>query len=155
MPNVIRLFRSKALSTPKGTYGQAFFNSYPIGYSVEQPDNNNLKGHSCVPEGSYELRKHTSQSKYPNETVSLHCPTLNIYAEQNLVPKGVDGRFDCLIHAANYPEELEGCIAFGSRYLGDRTTPVGVGDSRFTMDTLQKMWGDRDGLVMIIQWVNN
>jgi hypothetical protein len=78
-------------------------------FTIEQPWNNNLQGHSCVPKGTYELIPHNSP-KHPN-TWALHNPSNNIYAEESMAPVG--GRFDCLIHPANWAFQLEGCIAPG------------------------------------------
>lgn len=77
-------------------------------YTIEQPWRENLKGHSCVPVGLYELVPF--QSPKHGATWQLHNPTLNIYGRGE-VPDG--GRSLCEIHSANWAEQLEGCIALG------------------------------------------
>lgn len=80
-------------------------------FTIEQPWKENLKGHSCVPTGTYELHPHNSP-KHPH-VWALHNPELNVYAEPGPdVPE--TGRTDCLIHPANWAWQLEGCIAPGT-----------------------------------------
>lgn len=71
-----------------------------------------LCGHpdtSCVPAGGYALALHDTP-KFPKH-FALVNEALGIYHES--VPAGAFGRTACLIHAANYVEQLEGCCAVG------------------------------------------
>lgn len=77
-------------------------------FSIEQPWRDNLKGHSCVPEGDYVLLPYLSPKH--GATWCLHNPALNIYGT---VPVPEGGRDGCEIHSANWAEQLEGCIALG------------------------------------------
>ena len=72
-----------------------------------------VKGSSCVPTGQYELVPHRS-SKH-GRTFALRNPALWIYYTEAEIPKAQRGiaRSFCLIHAANYADELAGCIAPG------------------------------------------
>lgn len=150
--NLIQIVRNRKLSNQEATYGTLSFNGVLVGFTVEQPDNKNLKGKSCIPSGDYKLFPHDSP-KHPN-SVSFHSPDLNIYAEPNLVPVGVDGRTDCLIHSANFSSELEGCVAIGQDYLyNTKHQPLGVSNSKVTLAKLQKYWGDRSNLEASIIWV--
>lgn len=81
--------------------GQRFF-------SIEQPWRHNLEGQSCVPAGDYLLIPYYSPKH--GATWCLHAPALNIYGSQP-VPPG--GRSYCELHAANWSEQLRGCIALG------------------------------------------
>jgi hypothetical protein len=75
------------------------------------------KGVSCIPRGSYRLEKHSSDA-HP-DTFALTNPDLWVYHWDSEVPPDQKGfaRTAVLIHPANYPEELRGCIAPGLRYL--------------------------------------
>jgi hypothetical protein len=48
--------------------------------------------------------------KHPR-TFALSNPALGVIAE--LDPERPNFRSDCLLHVANYPEQLEGCIGVG------------------------------------------
>lgn len=73
-------------------------------------------GISCVPPGTYELEVHDSEA-HP-ETWALVNHTLAVYHWPNEVP-AIGGRSVCLIHPANWANELRGCIAPGmSRGFG-------------------------------------
>lgn len=150
--NLIQIVRSKKLSTPEATYGTLSFNGALVGFTVEQPWNNNIKDMSCFPEGHYQLLAHDSP-KHPN-SVAFHNPALNVYAEPNMLPSGVVGRTDCLIHPANFAQELEGCVAVGQDYLyNTKHIPIGVSNSKETITRLQRYWGDRKNLEAEVIWV--
>lgn len=67
------------------------------------------KGVSCVPEGLYRLVPHDSEA-HP-KSFALVNEDLHVYHLS--VPQDGQGRTACLIHAANWPQELRGCIALG------------------------------------------
>lgn len=67
------------------------------------------KGFSCIPAGKYQLVKHDTEA-YPR-SFALVNEALGVY--HLTVPSGEQGRTACLIHAANYVQELRGCIALG------------------------------------------
>ena len=78
-------------------------------YTVELPWADNHADQSCVPEGLYELVPYESPKHGP--TWCLHNPSLGIYSG---TPQGVvNFRAYCEIHAANWAEQLLGCIALG------------------------------------------
>ncbi len=80
---------------PDGTNGTIFLNGKILCYSIELPWHNNLSRISCVPEGTYELRKRYS-TKYKWHLMLVNVP----------------GRQLILVHAANDAiKELKGCIA--------------------------------------------
>lgn len=150
--NLIQIVRNRKLSTPESTYSTISFNGVLVGFGVEQPWRDNLKGHSCLPEGDYELHLHNSAKH--GAVVAFHNPSLNIYAEPNLIPVGVDGRSSCLIHSANFSSELEGCYAPGQDYLyNTKHQPIGVSNSKVTLEKLQKYWGNRSNIEASIIWV--
>jgi hypothetical protein len=83
-----------------------------VGFSVqtlERPWLGNQKGISCVPKGVYQLFKHSSEA-HP-KTWALVNKSLNVlHWPDSAFP---DARTAVLIHPANYPSELRGCIAPG------------------------------------------
>ena len=72
-----------------------------------------VKGVSCVPPGRYLLEMHESED-HPG-TLALMNPELWVYHQEFFVPKPQRGiaRTAVLIHPANWPEQLRGCIAPG------------------------------------------
>jgi len=99
------------------------------------------KGRSCVPEGLYHLECHNSEA-HPR-TWALSNPSLNVV---HWPAEG--GEFDrtlVLIHAANYAQELRGCIAPGMSTFVDTVRGVRmVRESRRAMKALQELltWTD-------------
>lgn len=71
------------------------------------------KGVSCVPGGSYRLERHNSED-HPG-TLALVNHDLWVYHHESDVPPSQLGfaRTDVLIHPANFPSQLRGCIAPG------------------------------------------
>lgn len=71
------------------------------------------KGVSCVPAGDYRLMPHSSDLHL--NVWALVNPALGVYHWDRDVPSVCAlARTMVLIHAANYPEELRGCIAVGN-----------------------------------------
>jgi len=67
------------------------------------------KGVSCVPAGTYRLVRHDTEA-HPR-SFALVNEELGVY--HYAVPPGKQGRTAVLIHVANWPTELRGCIALG------------------------------------------
>lgn len=74
-------------------------------FSMERPWLNNAPSISCIPEGAYSLEAHSS-AKYP-QVWALVGDQVAHY------PKTGVERAAILIHAANWVQELEGCVAPG------------------------------------------
>ena len=64
---------------------------------------------SCVPPGLYDLVLHDTP-KHPR-SFALVNPDLGVIHEPD--PQFPNYRVACLIHVANYPSQLEGCIGLG------------------------------------------
>ena len=80
---------------PYGTNGEISNNGKRLCFSIELPWKNNQPQISCIPEGSYELKKRYSQKH------GHHLQVLN-----------VPGRNLILLHPANDAlKELKGCVA--------------------------------------------
>lgn len=102
---LLSLYRTNA--TDEATCGTLIVGGELL-YTIEQPFRDNQQGHSCVPEGSYELIPYMSPKHGP--TWQLHNPACNVWG-RGPAPAGV--RTFCEIHSANWAEQLEGCIALG------------------------------------------
>ena len=110
-----------------GTFGKLYFNGRFICYTVERPWNNNKKGISCIPEGTYDIQHYTSERYDDNFILVNH--DLGV---------GWDGtqRTRILIHIANFVDDVEGCIGVGLE-LHQQTW--GVAHSKLAMDVVRKL----------------
>ncbi|GGH65750.1 hypothetical protein HNQ91_002015 [Filimonas zeae] len=78
-----------------GTNGTLMLNGKPFCFTIELPDKNNQTKISCIPEGSYKIKKRNSENH-----------------GDHLLITGVPKRSHILIHPANNAmAELEGCIS--------------------------------------------
>lgn len=85
------------------------------------------KGVSCVPPGLYRLVCHNTEA-HPR-SFALVNEALGVYHYD--VPAGEQGRTACLIHVANRPEELRGCIALGLGRDGNSVLQSRIAVDRF------------------------
>ena len=80
---------------------------------------------SCVPAGMYELALHDT-ARHP-KTFALVNRSLGVIAEPD--PAFPNARTACLIHVANYPGDLEGCIGLGMTeqqcFIGESALAMG------------------------------
>ena len=84
------ILRNSTLSDANGTFGNLLIDGEPFCATCEQPWNNNLQNHSCIPEGDYELRPYDS----PAHAVVFHNPELGIFASQiSSRPASAGGHF--------------------------------------------------------------
>ena len=112
-------------NTPEQTIGQlsVYQNNKQIYqcYSLELPWKNNIRGVSCIPTGSYIVKKYTS-------TKLGECFHIC----------NVPGRSAVLIHAGNFVRELRGCVAVGNQLYdidGD-----GLKDVAASKETINKLY---------------
>lgn len=102
-----------------GTNGTLYIDGALLCYTIELPWNDNHVGCSCIPEGTYTLKKRFSEQK------QWHLEVL-----------AVPGRSYILIHPANVAmKELRGCIAPVTKIEGHGTGSY----SRRAMDKLRSM----------------
>lgn len=89
---------------------------------------------SCIPDGPYDLVPHYGEDW--TETWALVNPALKVWHHE----KDMDGpgRFACLLHAANWVENVVGCIGPGlaRTVFGDRGE-LGVTSSQAAMNILR------------------
>ena len=92
------------------------------------------KGVSCVAPGVYRLVKHNTEA-HP-KVWALVNPALGVYHQPTDVPAGCEHitRTAVLIHPANYPHEIRGCIAPGMS-----RGPNAVWNSRQAMKKLREL----------------
>ena len=77
-------------------------------FALELPWRDNRENESCIPEGTYEIGRHDgSQWK---DTVALVNTDLGVSHGKE---EGI-ARFGICVHPANYPTEIDGCIAPGT-----------------------------------------
>lgn len=100
--------------TKQGTFGVLLIDGIPQFVTLEDPDNNNAQGISCIPTGTYNVVPHDSD-KFPN---TYHVTT---------VPE----RGSILIHSGNTINDTEGCILLGTFYsnLGQLPSIAGSKDA--------------------------
>jgi len=108
------------------TIGKVYYKGELIVYTIERPWLNNQKNISCIPAGIYGIEPFNSV-KHPD------CYLLRNHA----LSVGSDGlmqRKYCLIHIANFVEDINGCIGPGLKL---HPSKWGVMDSRKAMVKLR------------------
>lgn len=89
---------------PNGTFGELFINGQFFCYTVERPWLGNKSGESCIPEGEYKLQ--------PRYSPVVEKTSRGEFKEGYEVT-GVPGRQYIMIHVANVPSDLQGCLGCG------------------------------------------
>lgn len=90
-----------------GTIGHLLDGNKFLAYTLEPLWMENIAGRSCVPCGDYICELEHS-ARFQRELYEL---------------KDVPGRTECKFHVANYPHQLQGCIAVGL-ILGNDAMPL-------------------------------
>lgn len=126
---------------PTGTYGEMRVGE-KILYTCERGWSYNRQNISCIPEGHYQVVRHTSP-KY-GECFAITGDKITIHQVNDT------DRWGILFHPANWPDQLQGCISPGLFFspieAGKRQWPecVGVGRSQqafnYMMNTLPDIW---------------
>lgn len=145
----IDVIRNLQLSGPNGTFGEMQIDGVHFCATCEQPWNDNLQGHSCIPVGDYQLLPYESPAH--GSTVVFHNPELGIYGTPDMIPAGKTGRSLCEIHNANWPFQLEGCVAVGVEVTDIAPHGRGVTSSVATLAKLVAKWGDRKNLTASVR----
>lgn len=109
------------------TIGKLYYKGVKVCYTVERAWLNNQRSISCIPAGTYKLIPFSSK-KHP-KCFLLQNEMLNVGISHT-------HRTACLIHIANFPHEINGCIAPG---LELHPTKWGVAQSRKAMDILRDL----------------
>ena len=113
MEKVIKMYRQQYTDH---SIGVIMFNGYQL-YTIEQPwvtENDTYPSgmpfESCIPYGRYEVIKHSS-AKF-GEVWALVNPELGVMYQPNEKRNDTD-RYACLLHRANYADDVSGCIGLG------------------------------------------
>ena len=116
----MRVILQRFAYAPDGTFGRIHLPGSQVLFTCERPWRNNQNDVSCIPDGVYTLKKRRSGV--------VERSSVGDYVEGWEVTN-VPGRTFIMLHPANWPHELEGCIAPGKNYriLEGRN---GVTDSR-------------------------
>uniref|UniRef100_UPI004048835D DUF5675 family protein n=1 Tax=Polynucleobacter sp. TaxID=2029855 RepID=UPI004048835D len=92
---------------PDGTFGKLRLPDGSSLYTVEPPWKDNEPNVSCIPDGLYDLALRKSPKVFQSSGGKY---------SHGYEILGVPGRQFCMIHPANWPHELDGCIAPGLDY---------------------------------------
>lgn len=115
MVELRRFYHSK-----DGVLGELYYRARFLCNTLEDPDNNNLVGNSCIPEGTYKVVPHNG-TRYKN-----------VWRLED-----VPGRSAILIHQGNTLNDTRGCILVGRRTGTLKGLPA-VLESRAALDLLRK-----------------
>lgn len=106
---------------------------------------------SCVPDGTYKLRKHTRPNG--DKVVALVNPELGVWYAKEDRPEPW-GRYLVLIHSGNFVEHVVGCIAPGGTrtiyenrqmVTSSRDTMKQLNVQQYTSLTIKTTVGAKDG----------
>ena len=117
-----------------------------VGFGVEQPWADNTPFISCIPAGEYDLVPFTRPNG--NEVVAFVGGTVSLYKDPNFK------RYTCLIHIANWPQNVEGCLGPGDDFVCqsiEHTEPM-VTNSRPTMERLMRLIRKHNVSKAVIHW---
>lgn len=121
-----------------GVFGELFQNGEKVCVTVEREWLNNEKNVSCIPAGVYSVKPHDSPRFGKCYSLENKNVGVTVY--------GPSQRTHCLIHTANFPNELQGCIALGLKF---HPLQWGVGDSRKALDVLSALLGNKEAVLTI------
>lgn len=125
MLNLLRVSFSE-----NGVLGVLLLNGAPLCFTIEKPWKNNNHFISCVPEGTYKVKR-VNHRKF-GETYEV---------------TNVPNRAGIFFHCGNYSAETEGCILIGDGANGKKELPV-INDSRNAMARFRKSIVEMDVLVI-------
>ena len=114
-----------------GTMGKLTIDDWSC-YTIERPWKNNAPNLSCIPEGAYACQPF-SGSRFQNVIQVMDVP----------------GRTFILIHVANFPHDVEGCIGVGDRFVSDALEPA-VYNSKKTLANLMNAF-EKNGNQMTLE----
>ncbi|CAH6961237.1 conserved hypothetical protein [Vibrio chagasii] len=123
-----------------GTFGELTINGELFCYTVEKEWKNNEPFVSCVPAGDYDLVLHNS----PKYGSSYALVNENLGVTIN----GPSTRTHCLVHIANWPSEVTGCIGVG---MAMHPTKWGVASSAKAMVKLMQLLDGKPAKLKIVR----
>ena len=111
------------------TISEVFHQGKSICHFVELPWLSNQPNESCIPAGIYSIEPYQSDNHGDVFILKNHNLGVGHF-------KGDSVRFGILIHVANFPSEIDGCIGPG---LKEHPSVWGVASSRKAMSMLTKL----------------
>ena len=124
-----------------GTRSRVLLPSGDMLHGLERSWRGNKPNVSCIPDGVYAIVPHISP--HFQECYALIGGTVGI-------EPGQGKRWGCLIHPANYPHELSGCLAIGLRRDVRNEEPI-IWSSRDACKILAEDLGNEPA-VAVISW---
>ena len=119
---------SRVLSNEKLTLSECYIRDEHTGiillefYGIELPWKNNQRRISCIPANDYVA---AAVRRYSNNKYALWV-------------QDVPGRSEIMVHQANYPRDVLGCLGPGRGILRDGEDIIGVGPSAPVMRDIEK-----------------
>ena len=141
------LYINRFASSELGTRSTVTYNSIEdsLWHGIERPWLDNLPYESCIPTGTYTLLPWNSP-RYGE---------VYIFVGGSVgLTEGDGDRFACLIHPANYPRQLQGCLALGkthSEYY-EKEKSEAVWSSKDALSDFRETMG-YEPMQAIIRWV--
>lgn len=127
-------------SNSEGTFGVLHFAGHKL-VTVEKPWMNNKPFESCIPSGEYRLTPITSE-KYGDVLCMINNNMgVTRYKIHN------SKRYACLIHAANYARQVQGCIAVGQHHVDGMVT-----NSRKSLRAFHTVVSPHEEHTLTIRW---
>jgi hypothetical protein len=108
-----------------GTLGKLSIGDWSS-YTIERPWKDNQPNVSCIPEGTYACQPF-SGTRFQDVIQLMDVP----------------GRSYILIHVANFPHDVEGCIGVGDRFVSDALEPA-VYNSKKTLAKLMEIFNGHE-----------
>ena len=129
--------------TPTETQGRLYGDGFAC-YTIERPwVKSETPGgkpfESCIPDGEYDLVPFLRPSGV--RTFAMVNPDLGVFFEK---PDGRPGRYLCLIHSANFVNQVNGCVAPGAARRMQKGRMM-VTSSRLTMSKILERVSWRSG----------
>lgn len=115
MSGIMQIDLIRVAQSEKGTFGVLVKDNIPLCVTCEDPWNDNKKGQSCVPAGTYLVDPHNGE-KYKDVWILRDVP----------------GRDAILIHNGNSIAHTQGCILVGKAFSW-----ASIINSRETLDYLR------------------
>lgn len=134
-PDTIQLERFAYL--PTGTFGRLILPSGEFFFTAERPWRENAQMESCIPEGTYTLRKRAS---------GVVKRSSNGAFSEGWEVTEVPDRTYIMLHPGNWPKDVQGCIAMGDTFVvmpsGD--SQYGVANSKHAFSELMGLMDTKD-----------
>jgi hypothetical protein len=113
---------------PQGTLGKIELED-EVFWTIERPWLDNRPNVSCIPIGLYPMERRVS----PRFGETWYMPD-------------VPDRTWILMHVANFPKDVQGCIGIGMGLMGDR---IAVADSRKALEIFERMTVGKEWLLRV------